>query len=247
MGLTRFLYLSSTQVNCIRRIGSRQSNIIRELALANQTSHQAWEKAQQAELHGWLYDWAGLSDDRSEEHATAFHNYKDLPENLGDVLEVGCGPFTQTLRILKNRKARSVVLNDPLAEQYLTRHPKCTYNRINSLCGNVTVLTCQAENLLEAYKHLNQGGFDTIILINVLEHVENADKIMSNVYEMLKDGGLFVFGDRSYDEGAELEGELNKTLHPVLITKELLASHKAKYNMVFEQGDYFIGRKGTAQ
>lgn len=64
--------------------------------------------------------------DRNQEHEIGFNYYADVPLNLGNVLEVGCGPFTQLITILNNRAAKSITLLDPLLNSYLSL-PNCTY------------------------------------------------------------------------------------------------------------------------
>ena len=40
-------------------------------------------------------------------------------QELGDFIELGCGPYTNTRLILKGRRAGRVVCSDPLADEYL--------------------------------------------------------------------------------------------------------------------------------
>ena len=41
---------------------------------------------------------------------------------------------------------------------------------------------------------------DTLMIVNVLEHVNNAIAILRNVYNALRPGGLLIFSDRWWDD-----------------------------------------------
>ena len=41
--------------------------------------------------------------------------------------------------------------------------------------------------------------FDTVVMLNVLEHVTNAFIILQNIYNSLKPGGVLIFHERIYD------------------------------------------------
>jgi len=65
---------------------------------------------------GWKRAWG---DDWNYWWAERFDHYAFLPEDLGDYIEVGCGPYTNTRLIMRGRSARRVVCSDPLADTYL--------------------------------------------------------------------------------------------------------------------------------
>ena len=66
--------------------------------------------------------------DRNEHHAANFNRYAALPLTLGHVVELGCGPYTQTQSILRPESVvTSLTLVDPLAAHYATRTRGCTY------------------------------------------------------------------------------------------------------------------------
>lgn len=44
---------------------------------------------------------------------------------------------------------------------------------------------------------------DTLMIVNVLEHVNNAIAILRNVYNALRPGGLLIFSDRWWDDRGE--------------------------------------------
>jgi hypothetical protein len=72
-----------------------------------------WLAAQGYESRGWLHCWSDQADDRSDDHAALFDGYKALKNDLGWVLEIGCGPFTQLKTILKGRTAHHITSSIP--------------------------------------------------------------------------------------------------------------------------------------
>lgn len=201
------------------------------------TTQEAWKAAQEAEFRGWTTMWCGLVDDRPQEHRKNFDDYAALPKDCGDVLEIGCGPFTQSIHVLDGREYKSLTLTDPLAKRYREVHRRCTY-RDGTVNGRpVTVEHLPGENL--PYKE----QFDTVIIINVLEHVLDADAVMDRAFEALRPGGYIVFGERDTPTDWVPENELDKTLHPIRLSSEWLAEQRGRYRQLFLNDDYFIGRK----
>ena len=65
---------------------------------------------------GWKRAWG---DDWNYWWAEQFDGYRFLPEKLGEFIELGCGPYTNTRIIFQERTASRVVCSDPLAETYI--------------------------------------------------------------------------------------------------------------------------------
>lgn len=188
-----------------------------------------WERAQQYESEAWMkYNLSSCSD-RDEDHIKLFDNYRVLPTNLGNLLEIGCGPFTQTRVVLQTRIALSITLLDPLLNTYKS-HPNCYYNKLQP---QPTLLSIPAEDLN------TKSAFDTIVCINVLEHVRDAELVLSNIKEAAKPGAILVMGERTYDDL-----DVNKIYdvgHPIRIKSSVLEEFKADLNILYSNGDYFIG------
>lgn len=172
----------------------------------------------------------GASSDRNKEHARLFDNYRILPEKLGHLLEVGCGPFTQTRTILRGRHAQSITLMDPLLDVY-TQHPNCGYPHIRP---QPTLLTMKAEDL--DY----HAAFDTIICVNVLEHVQDAVKVLNNIRAACKTGSIIIMGERTYDE-FETTRQYDVG-HPIRVKRQILEDFKGDMQVVYSNGDYFVAR-----
>jgi SAM-dependent methyltransferase len=201
---------------------------------------ERWRQAQQFELATWVNN-PQLRDDRNNEHAHYFNNYEVVPRDLGDVIEFGCGPFTQLQTIIqKGCTARSVTLLDPLINEYL-QHPGCAYRNGEFQGLPTELLSLKAENIDIREK------FDTAVCINVLEHVQDAILMLSAIGRSLKSGGLIIFADRFYDNL-----EVDKCFdvgHPIRVLKGTLQDFYNNFKPLFsaiQPGDawYFIGRKG---
>jgi 2-polyprenyl-3-methyl-5-hydroxy-6-metoxy-1,4-benzoquinol methylase len=178
--------------------------------------------------------WRHVADDRSHEHLKLFNNYSSVRDDLGDVLEVGCGPFTQLATIGKQRQIGSITLQDPLTEVYM-HHPNCRYAENVLLELPVKRLNCMLEEL-------PSGAYDTIICINVLEHVMDIELCLANMLKALKDGGQIIFGERHYDD-VDLT-KLYDVGHPIRAYKVVYDKFKLNFDVVFEGSEsYFIGNK----
>jgi SAM-dependent methyltransferase len=94
--------------------------------------------------------------------------------------------------------------------------------------------------------------YDTVVSINVLEHVQDAFAYINGMYAVLKPGGYLIFHDRYYDESTIIDGDM---YHPVRISRAVLDRFLAGFEIVYnncnanyagrkgEQGYYVIARK----
>lgn len=203
--------------------------------------HDRWKKAQQFESAGWLTHWRDANSDRNDEHQRGFNNYAAVPKNLGDVIEIGCGPFTQLKTIQQNRKIISVTLLDPLLERY-HQLPNCTYKDGQFMDLPTTLICTPAEQLKPV------GKFDTAICINVLEHVQDVPKILLALHQCLRPKGILIFGERVYD-GLNIN-DIYDIGHPVRMKKIVVTDFLKQFRKLsintpkHEWGltYYFIGR-----
>lgn len=199
---------------------------------------QRWQAAQAVEKYTWFDLCRSLKDDRSAEHVSRFDGYRSLPQHCGDVLEIGCGPFTQSRTVLKGRTLSSLTLLDPLAAAYLELE-HCTY-RDGQLYGcPVTILPVPAEELDP------KPAFDLIICINVLEHVCNAGQVLERIISALRPGGLLLLGEFCHDNYSP-DKEFNLA-HPIMLKRGFLeqatAGLKREYFDGAGEAFYLVGRK----
>lgn len=234
------------------RIGDRASDALQYVNDAKyvtkdgitQVPLKRWQQAQKFEKELWCDHLPYAKTDRHNEHMVGFDKYIHVPKDLGSVIEVGCGPFTQLQWILScGHDCTSIALLDPLAASYLS-HPNCTY-RDRTLSGKPVVIYPHA---LETMK--SDGIFDTAICINVLEHVYDAKKCMTNIVDMLKPNGVLVFHEQTWDN-IDLHNVYDVG-HPIRIkssmANDLLLSNFDALYQSSSTGDlgveiYYVGRK----
>ena len=127
---------------------------------------------------GWKRAWG---DDWNYWWAERFDHYSFLPEDLGDYIEVGCGPYTNTRLIMHERHARRVVCSDPLADTYLQLSDR--WLSMAHRKGLVEVDNHPIEEL-----PFEPGSFDVVVMNNVLDHVRDADLCLERALALLRPG-----------------------------------------------------------
>ena len=223
---------------------------------------KTWQSAMKNEV-GWWRNNAqaeGIKGDRHDEHIRGFKNYEALPAMKGGAhAEFGCGPYPQTLASLVATRPDitfgSITLLDPNIHAYLKEIPSCTFSNGTLLPGVPTYLVNAG-----AEAPLFREQFDSLLIINVLEHVQNAFAVLDNVWASLKPGGILIFQDRVLDQPfplnanaviREIEG-----IHPIRVRLPVFAYFASKFDVLFwdevgpqeclfrhDECIYFIGRK----
>lgn len=192
-----------------------------------------WEQAQQYERDTWMTHNPDATDDRNMTHSDAFDGYKSLPKDLGDVVELGCGPFTNMRFLLQKHTAASVMLVDPLINVYKT-HQNCTY-KDGTLYGN-EVVTVNAP--IEEFETGFQ--FDTVVMINVLHHCLDADAVLAKIRSLLNPGGYLVF----HEPPREIDPLTHYDVgHPLSPTAAYLEAFLSEFTEVYRKEWYAIVRK----
>jgi len=176
---------------------------------------------------------------------------------LGDVAEVGAGPFTQSKTILdKGHTAKSITLVEPMAFHYVDTVPLCTYKTGRYRDLPATFLSIPAENVPPSVK------FDTVVMINVIEHVFDAFSILKRVVDLVKPGGYLLYHDRLWPkyQGVPRSNHREFDLHPIRLKRLAIDAIIDMFDTVFletdsaeirrlaqmgicEEAVYFIGRK----
>jgi len=199
---------------------------------------QRWLAAQEVERQTWFSLFPELQDDRSAEHRQLFDNYRAVPLQCGDVLEIGCGPFTQSRSILNGRSIQSLTLLDPLLAEYL-EHPYCSYKGGQFYGQQVNLLSVPAEKLPVTL------SFDLIICINVLEHVQNARLVLERLLAAIRPGGHLILGEYCHDDYHPSD-EFNLA-HPIMLKKAFLQEMTSGLATVYLNQDnnlyYLIARQ----
>jgi len=210
-----------------------------------------WKTAQKAEAELWrtLGGPGSPKDDRAAEHWRGFGNFACLPSaSLGRVIEVGAGPWTQLKGILHVRPGLEVsefTVFEPGAEGYMRDVATCSYRsgRLEQWSGKThhpfgVVVRSQGGELLMQ----GEAGFDTLISVNVLEHVQDAFAYLSGLHKALRRGGTLVFHERFYSDEAVVMGD---AFHPVRVKREVFDTFLGSFDVLFNncQHDY-NGRPG---
>jgi len=195
---------------------------------------ERWQEAQRYERRTWMDGIAAMSD-RNESHEECFNEYQALEKKtFASAIELGCGPFTNMRRILTHCSVGDLHLLDPLANDYLD-HPYCRYRgrQLGGVLNTPLIPWSSRGGLkhpLRFYKHKwNEwqiGGlkgrpitlhaqtiegftpaqtYDLCVMINVIEHCLDIDKIFARILEMTTLGSYFLFADKIYNAKEEAE------------------------------------------
>lgn len=197
-------------------------------------SMERWQKAQQYEYETWLHYNMDARTDRNEQHRDGFAGYAALPENVGHIVELGCGPFTNVRYIVDGHKAKSVTLLDPLIDHYERQHPNCTY-KVWTLYGYDVAHVAEP---IERWQ--TEQRFDTLVMVNTLAHCYDAAEIFKVIRRVLKPGGVLVFHEVPQ---VYMPLELYDVGHPLSLTKAALGEFLSEFEVMYQSGDYFIGRR----
>jgi SAM-dependent methyltransferase len=190
----------------------------------------------------------GGGDDWNSWWAKQFDHYQFLPENLGDYVELGCGPYTNTRLILRGRHADRVVCSDPLSAHYV--HFRGRWLADAHRKGLVEVDDHPIEEL-----PFPRESFDVVVLVNVLDHVEDADVCLATATGLVRQGGYFVFGqdlvaagaDETLDIGHPIRlspADVEPYLEPfTAVVRKFLAREQSRNPSAHEGTLMFAGRK----
>ena len=143
---------------------------------------------------------------------TQFNDYGFLPAEMDNMVELGCGPYTNTRLILEKTSPKHLVLSDPLIRTYVN-------------FDNAFVAGMYREGFCTIDDHpieecpFAENYFDLSVMINVLDHVKDADLCMKNAMKIIKPGGIFIFGqDLTNDEDMrKRQGKPEDVGHPIYL------------------------------
>jgi SAM-dependent methyltransferase len=215
---------------------------------------ERWLEAQYYERKTWMQLGTHLSDDRNYEHFQRFNGYENLlqyEETIKTAIELGCGPFTNLRTISsKLRNLSEVHLLDPLINDYLN-HPNCSYKNKSFLNYKTVLHDCSIEQFEITQK------YDLVLMNNVLEHCYDVNIIFENIFNMLNDGGIFVFSDVYFkkEDVSRMCFTIYDTGHPIKLSEDFMNLFLSKFDILFNidfdklhgqewrHDKYFIGKK----
>ena len=142
--------------------------------------------------------------------------YRFIPAELGSAIELGCGPHTNMRLVVPGRTVRRIICADPLALQYV-KIQDCWLAR-EAARKHVEVITCVAEDC-----PFPSRSFDLVILINVLDHVQDALACLRSATRITREGGCFVLAqDLTNQEDVRVIAERygDDIGHPIRLRRE---------------------------
>ena len=197
--------------------------------------HATWATAQSNEAGWWRT--STVSNDRSEEQARGFGHFVALPSLGGAHAEFGCGPFTQTLTSLlaerPDLKFSSITLLDPNALEYVKDVAKCSFRSGRLVPDTPTYVVAAG-----AEARLFTEAFDSLLIVNVLEHTQNAFAVLHNVWASLKPGGILIFQDMAFDRPPVMGGNAGElSMHPVHLRSAALDFFLRHFQPLYRNND----------
>jgi SAM-dependent methyltransferase len=217
--------------------------------IVTKVDRSRWTEAQKNELafaeqnHHTGDDWNGWWEEK-------FDNYKTLAgKRFADALETGCGPHTNMRLILPYIKTDRLYFEDPLIRCYLdikvplTRMWKALQrgkkkptpqSHLATLFANPQYRTDLSAAMLEDLPY-KDGMMDLVVCINVLDHVEDVEKCMSEMNRVLKPSGYLVIGqDLSNEEDFKRCPESWEDIcHPIKVDEATMNSYIPNYERIF--------------
>jgi len=205
-------------------------------------SDKRWEIAQESEREYWdEFDNSKLIEEevnRHKEKAKILEEEWKKVINLNGnskILQIGCGP-EDVIDYFSKGKLYAI---DPLADFYK--------KKFNLNYKNVTFVQARGEEI-----PLEDNFFDIVILANVLDHVEDPRKVLSEVKRVLKKEGIFHFENLFYQKSfiavskiwapikQVFTGNLFNIHHPYMFKlKELQKLISENFSIVYEE----VGRE----
>ena len=114
-----------------------------------------------------------------------------LPGLKGDILEVGSGIGTFSEKIIRDLPLSRITLTDislPYVKKLEERFSKSNNNNSkNNISTCKLDLNCKAD-----FEQIGYEKFDSIVAINVLEHVEDDIFALQQLHKMLKKEGMLI-------------------------------------------------------
>jgi SAM-dependent methyltransferase len=116
-----------------------------------------------------------------------------LPGLKGDILEVGSGIGTFSEKIIRDFPLSHITLTDTSLAYVKRLEKRFSKGNNNNDDNDNNISICKLDlNCKEDYDKIGYERFDSIIAINVLEHVENDIYALQQLHKLLKNGGMLI-------------------------------------------------------
>jgi SAM-dependent methyltransferase len=155
---------------------------------------------------------AVVGDDWNEWWSRQFDGYQAVSMVLNNVIEVGCGPYTNVRLIGAGRTIEHLYCSDPLARHYAGFSngwlSQAYRNREILLDDHPAETLPFADNL-----------FDLTVIINVLDHVYDSAACLTESTRITRSGGMLILGQDLTDESDPGAYDVG---HPIRLDHEML-------------------------
>lgn len=203
------------------------------------TNNDAWIKAQHYEAECQTMNMAH-GDDYNYWWYKQFDSYRPLWGMRFDrALEVGCGPHTNIRYIMHNSSVKSLCLEDPLLQKYLSYNFggsmfRKQRNQLYKLLTRDGLNVDFTSSVLEELPY-RDGSFNLVVCINVLDHVQDYNKCMGEMRRVLAPGGLLVIGQDLSDAGdmERCPESYTDIGHPIKLDHETINQSLEGYAQVY--------------
>jgi len=204
------------------------------VGVITKVDEQRWRKAQEWERRYWEskdhirnrfglnklwplialtgYKPAYRGDDWNAWWRDHFEGYGFLPPRCENAIELGCGPYTNMRMLLAGTYVDYIYLLDPLMPVYRTfanTFASKAARQYNLIFDPHPIETCP----------YGDPFFDVVVMINVLDHVMDAELCMQKAVSMTKAGGILIVGqDLSNEEDIRrLSTQSHDVGHPIKV------------------------------
>ena len=116
------------------------------------------------------------------------------------VCEIGCGPFGMIYTINNAKKKIGV---DPLISYYKS---------IGLIKENKNIILYNAKG--EIIKQIKDKSIDIVICFNVIDHTKNPDKVISEIFRIMKDEGILYLRCNIFKEFFSLFKKILRFIDP---------------------------------
>lgn len=134
-----------------------------------------------------ISDYSGHENLEILSHSYNFNNWlyqEILPSLKGDILEVGSGIGTFSEKIIQDFPNSKITLTD-VSDSYI--------KELQKKFGNDRVSVYKLDlNQKSHYEDIGYKKFNSIVAVNVLEHVENDEYALLQLYQMLRKEGVLI-------------------------------------------------------
>ena len=157
-----------------------------------------------------------LYDDWNTWWQDQFERYSFLPPKMDRAMEIGCGPYTNIRLIRKASSIRTILCSDPLVGAY----SKFKHGWLAKAFAGRSIALIQHPG---EYIPIESASLDCVILINVLDHVLDAEKCLLEALRTLKPDGILILGQDLTDQAdMRLQENLEDIGHPIRLVQSQL-------------------------